>query len=108
MGYATVYQMALGGPGVIEELLKQGPVLTDGAWGTELQARGLRLGECPEAWNLERPAEVEAVGRAYVEARSRVILTNTFGAHSLYLLEIGVDERAAKVKCAAVRTPRAA
>lgn len=64
----------------IQQLLAAGPVLTDGAWGTQLQQRGLPVGACPDAWNLERPADVEAVARAYVDAGSRVILTNTFGA----------------------------
>ena len=53
-------------------------VLTDGAWGTEFQARGLEAGECPDHWNLTHPDRVEAVARAYVEAGSQVILTNTF------------------------------
>src|SRR5690349_17707261 len=61
-------------------LLANGPVVTDGAWATQLQARGLEPGDCPDAWNLSRPEDVEAIARAYVEAGSRVILTNTFGA----------------------------
>ena len=44
---------------LIGELLARAPVLTDGAWGTQLQARGLAPGECPDAWNLTRPALVE-------------------------------------------------
>ncbi len=66
---------------IIEQLLAAGPVVTDGAWGTELQARGLESGECPDGWNLSRPERVEAVARAYVEAGSQVILTNTFRAN---------------------------
>ena len=69
------------------ELLRHGPVVTDGAWGTQLQARGLPIGEFPDAWNLTQPARVEEVARAYVEAGSRVILTNTFGANRLRLLD---------------------
>ena len=66
-------------------LLSHGPVVTDGAWGTQLQARGLPIGACPDAWNLSNPEGVEAVARAYVEAGSRVILTNTFGANRFIL-----------------------
>jgi 5-methyltetrahydrofolate--homocysteine methyltransferase len=65
--------------------LLPGPVVTDGAWGTQLQQLGLRPGECPDAWNLRHPERVEQVARAYVEAGSRVILTNTFGASRLQL-----------------------
>jgi 5-methyltetrahydrofolate--homocysteine methyltransferase len=54
-------------------------VVTDGAWGTQLQAQGLPTGGCPDAWNLCHPDRVEAVARAYVEAGSQIVLTNTFG-----------------------------
>ncbi|MGD0650908.1 MAG: homocysteine S-methyltransferase family protein, partial [Verrucomicrobiia bacterium] len=62
---------------LIQRLLAQGLVVTDGAWGTQLQARGLAAGEFPDVWNLTRPENVAEVARAYVEAGSRVILTNT-------------------------------
>lgn len=63
----------------IKQLLSERPVIIDGAWGTELQKQGLKPGESPEALNLERPAIVETVARSYVEAGSRIIITNTFG-----------------------------
>ncbi len=65
--------------------LADGPLITDGAWGTELQARGLPPGESPDFWNLTHPDNVEAVARAYVEAGSQVILTNTFRANAAAL-----------------------
>ncbi|MFI5398885.1 MAG: homocysteine S-methyltransferase family protein [Candidatus Binatia bacterium] len=68
---------------VMEELTAAGPVLTDGAWGTELQARGLPAGEIPDCWNLSHPERVEEVARAYVDAGSRIILTNTFRANRI-------------------------
>ena len=74
---------------LIQQLIAQGPVLTDGAWGTQLQARGLAPGEVPDLWNLTRPEKVTAVARAYVEAGSQIILTNTFGANRLRLAEGG-------------------
>lgn len=72
---------------LMAELLTHGPVVTDGAWGTQLQARGLGIGEFPDAWNLTHPDRVEEVARGYVEAGSRVILTNTFGANRIRLAE---------------------
>jgi methionine synthase I (cobalamin-dependent) len=65
--------------------MEGGPWLTDGAWGTELQKRGLGIGEVPDFWNLERPDDVLAVARSYVDAGSRVILTNTFRANAIAL-----------------------
>src|SRR4051794_31867988 len=70
---------------LIQQLIAHGPVSTDGAWGTELQVRGLALGEFPDAWNLSHPDKVGEVADAYVQAGSRIILTNTFGANRLRL-----------------------
>ena len=67
----------------LREWLAGGLLITDGAWGTELQARGLDPGTVPDTWNLTHPERVEAVARAYVEAGSQVILTNTFRANSV-------------------------
>lgn len=69
----------------LESLLGNGPVLTDGAWGTQLQARGLEIGEFPDVWNLSHSDQVAEVARGYVDAGSRVILTNTFGANRIRL-----------------------
>jgi methionine synthase I (cobalamin-dependent) len=63
--------------------LAGGLLITDGAWGTELQARGLDPGVAPDTWNLTHPERVEAVARAYVDAGSQVILTNTFRANAV-------------------------
>lgn len=65
------------------EWLAGGLLIADGAWGTELQARGLEPGAAPDTWNLAHPDRVEAVARAYVEAGSQVILTNTFRANAI-------------------------
>ena len=63
--------------------LADGLLITDGAWGTQLQARGLAPGAPPDTWNLTHPERVEDVARAYVEAGSQVILTNTFRANAI-------------------------
>ena len=55
------------------------------AGGTELQKRGLPIGRCPDLWNFEHPELVAEVARAYVDAGSRVILTNTFRANAIAL-----------------------
>ena len=59
--------------------------MVDGAWGTQLQSRGLPPGTCPDGWSLSHPDAVESVARTYVEAGSRIILTNTFGANRFVL-----------------------
>ena len=81
----------------IEQLLKECPVLIDGAWGTELQKQGLQPGESPEALNLERPQIVEAVARAYVDAGSRIIITNTFGGTRFMLERHGLADQVVEI-----------
>lgn len=55
----------------------------DGGFGTMIQAAGLPVGKDPCDWNLENPAAVTAVHRAYVEAGAEIVLANTFGANRL-------------------------
>ncbi len=93
---------------LLNRLLAAGSVVTDGAWGTELQARGLAIGECPDVWNLSHPELVEEVARAYVEAGSRVILTNTFRANSIALEAAGHAGRMAEINRAGVEISKRA
>jgi methionine synthase I (cobalamin-dependent) len=79
-----------------------GYIITDGAWGTELQKAGLARGESADLWNLSHPDRVEAVARSYVEAGSRIILTNTFQANATRLAAYGQADRAAAINAAGV------
>jgi methionine synthase I (cobalamin-dependent) len=91
---------------LIAELLAVGPVLTDGAWGTQMQARGLVAGEFPDGWNLLHPDRVAAVARAYADAGSRVVLTNTFGSNRVRLMESELGPRVRELNEAGVRLSR--
>ena len=93
---------------LIQQLIAQGPVLTDGAWGTEFQARGLEAGECPDHWNLTHPDRVEQVARAYVDAGSQVILTNTFRANRLALAGHGLASQVREINLCGVEISRRA
>ena len=77
-------------------------LLFDGGMGTMLQAAGLVAGEVPELWCLTHADAVTAVHRAYVEAGSDVVTTNTFGANRLKLAGAAAvdDVFAAAVACA--------
>jgi 5-methyltetrahydrofolate--homocysteine methyltransferase len=77
-------------------LLARAPLLADGAWGTQLQQL-LPPGSCLESLNLALPSAVESVARAYVEAGSDVILTNTFGGSRIALARHGLDARVADI-----------
>jgi methionine synthase I (cobalamin-dependent) len=91
-----------------EDVLAAGSVVTDGAWGTELGTHGLADGECPDLWNLRQPERVEQVARAYVEAGSRVILTNTFRANRIALEPLGLAAETATINRAGVKMSRRA
>lgn len=81
-------------------------MILDGAMGTMLQAAGLPLGALPEVWNITNSGAVTEIHRRYVQAGSRVLYTNTFGANRCKLANSGYS--AAEVCAAGVRCARAA
>jgi len=92
----------------IEKLASTAPIVTDGAWGTQLQQRGLPVGACPDAWNLTEPEKVEQVARAYVDAGSQIILTNTFGANRFVLARHDLADKVAEINRAGVEISKRA
>ncbi len=70
-----------------------GPILADGAMGTMLFANGLQFGDPPEVWNLTQPDVIRRIQRGYLDAGSRIIMTNTFGGNRLRLGLHGLSER---------------
>jgi 5-methyltetrahydrofolate--homocysteine methyltransferase len=90
--------------GIILDRLSEGEILiSDGACGTMLQAKGLTPDTCPEEWNLSHRAEVEAVARAYSDAGSDIVLTNTFGGTRIKLARYGYGDRVADFNIAGAR-----
>jgi len=70
--------------------------------GTMLQAHGLRPGECPEEWCISHPDVVRGITRAYVDAGSQVVLTNSFGGTAPKLKGYGFEGRVREFAHAAV------
>lgn len=93
---------------LISRLLAEGPVLTDGAWGTELMKQGLKKGSCPESWNLECPEKVGEIPRKYIAAGSRVVLTNTFGANRFILGKHKLADKVKEINAAGVQISKKA
>lgn len=77
--------------------LEAGILLTDGAMGTELYARGFGFDQSLEALNLTHPEVVKAVHRSYLEAGADLIESNTFGANRIRQEEFGLADRAAEM-----------
>lgn len=87
---------------------KAGPVLFDGAIGTQLQACGLPIGSSPESWNQLHPDHVAAVHSAYLDAGAQVLTTNTFGASPHKLRTDGVEGDPEEINRLAASIARAA
>ena len=93
---------------LIKSLIKSGPVVTDGPWGTQMQKRGLKRGECPDSWNLSHPERVLEVAQQYVDAGSQIILTNTFGGSRLALKKFKLDEKTVEINMTGVEISKKA
>ncbi|WP_041454735.1 MULTISPECIES: bifunctional homocysteine S-methyltransferase/methylenetetrahydrofolate reductase [Anaerolinea] len=86
-----------------KELLKEKrPLLSDGAMGTLLHQRGVDFSECFDALNLTNPALVADIHRAYIDAGSQIIQTNTFGANRYKLAKHGLENQVAEINRAGV------
>lgn len=91
------------------ELIASGEtILLDGAMGTLLMASGLAPGDPPEEWNVLYPERIQDVHKAYIEAGSRIILTNTFGGSRYRLKLHGLQDRVTELNKAATVNARVA
>ena len=88
---------------LLKTLEKKRLLVADGAWGTLLQAHGLRAGSCPEIWNVEEPDKVRSIAAAYSEAGADLVLTNTFGGSTLALKRHGLADRTEELNAAGAR-----
>ncbi|MEN8098669.1 MAG: homocysteine S-methyltransferase family protein [Chloroflexota bacterium] len=86
----------------IRDRLQNGDVLlADGAMGTFLMESGLPAGQPPETWNIEHPDRVAAIHQMYIDAGSRIILTNSFGGTSHKLNSAQMGHRVSELNAAA-------
>jgi 5-methyltetrahydrofolate--homocysteine methyltransferase len=90
------------------EALKDRVLLGDGAMGTQLQAAGLPPGGCGEAWNLDAPEKILAIQKAYVDAGSDCLITNSFGGSRIMLERHDEGGRVREINRAAAEIARRA
>jgi homocysteine S-methyltransferase len=88
--------------------LTRGPLLGDGAMGTQLYARGVPFERSFDELNLTQPKIVEDIHRAYIQAGAEVIETNTFGANRIRLARHGLEDRVRDINFRAVKLAREA
>ena len=82
------------------QLTAQGPLLLDGATGSNLRAAGMPVGVSPELWVLEHREVLLELQRGYVEAGSRVIMAPTFSANRPGLRHFGLEDRLKELNAA--------
>lgn len=92
----------------LKERINEGLFLLDGAMGTELIARGVEAGTCNDYLNIESPDIVSDIQRAYLQAGSDAVITNTFGANKYALARHGFAERSQEINTAAAQIARRA
>lgn len=90
----------------LEERAKTELLICDGGMGTQLHARGLAPGECPEKWCLDKPGLVRSVHQAYRDAGSLIVEANTFGGNRYKLSHYGLDADAAAINRAGAALAR--
>lgn len=96
-------------PSLFLERLQNGEVLvSDGATGTNLQARGLTPGAPAEIWVLEQPEQIVQLHRDFITAGANIILTCTFGGTTLRLEQANLADRAEELNQRAVELARQA
>lgn len=93
---------------ILDEIKLNKILLSDGAWGTFLQAKGMQPGECPELWNITHRSDVTDIAESYLLAGSDIIETNSFGGSRFKLSMFGLDKRDSELNRAAAEISRKA
>ncbi len=81
-------------------------LLLDGAMGSQIMTRGLRIEPCPDMLCIQEPLSIASIHMDYIKAGCDAILTNTFGANPIALARYGLADRCEQINTAAVRIAR--
>jgi 5-methyltetrahydrofolate--homocysteine methyltransferase len=92
----------------LRKRISEGIFLLDGAMGTQLIARGIEAGVCSDYLNIDSPDIVFDIHRAYLEAGSDAVLTNTFGANKFALGRHSLSDKVKEINTAAAKIARRA
>lgn len=93
---------------IIDQIKKGNVLVSDGAWGTFLQQKGLKLGECPEEWNITHPDEVFDIAKSYIDAGADMIETNSFGGTVFKVEKYGLADKVFELNKSAAEISRKA
>src|ERR1051326_662854 len=93
---------------LLEAIHAHAPLVGDGAMGTELQKAGLEPGGCGDEWNLTHSDRVLRIQRAYVDAGSQCLISNTFGSNRFVLSRYDLQDKVREIATAGARIAREA
>jgi len=93
----------------ILQKIRSGKILvSDGAWGTFLQLKGLFPGECPESWNLSNQNAIYEIAKSYIDAGSDMIQSNTFGGNYFKLKNYHLENKISEINQTSIEISRKA
>lgn len=91
-----------------KKLLERGPLILDGATGSNLRLMGMPAGVCTEKWVNEHPEVIQRLQKAYVDAGSMAVYAPTFMANRISLKNVGLEDEIRKLNIENVRISREA
>ena len=92
----------------LQDLFQKGPIILDGATGSNLMAKGMPMGVCPEDWIYHHKDAIVSLQKAYVEAGTQILYAPTFTANRIKLAEYGMEDRLEELNRTMVRYSREA
>lgn len=92
----------------LRDLFQKGPIILDGATGSNLMTKGMPMGVCPEDWIYHHKDAIVSLQKAYVEAGTQILYAPTFTANRIKLAEYGMEDRLEELNRTMVRYSREA
>lgn len=92
----------------LQDLFQKGPIILDGATGSNLMAKGMPMGVCPEDWIYHHKEAIVSLQKAYAEAGTQILYAPTFTANRIKLAEYDMEDRLEELNRAMVRYSREA
>ncbi len=90
------------------EYIKKGPIILDGATGTNLMAAGMPIGVCPEKWVMDHPDVLLELQKAFVEAGTNIVYAPTFTGNRIKLEEYDLADDLEEINTTLVKLSKEA